>query len=218
MKSSTGSPILSLLLPCSSLLILPAQVLANTARAPEKLSAQQMGNSTSGMTELHDIYGPIPLPETVINYLLAGGAFLVAVFIIVAGLVWIRSHKRAKDKTDDPADRALAEIAQAEASLAENGSRSFLERISTILRRYLEERYQLAVSSRTTAEFFGSITQSGNHCLFPEHADKLKQWLMLCDLAKFASYVPGREKSAELGSAARDFIVSTRNPSVDERT
>jgi hypothetical protein len=80
--------------------------------------------------------------------------------------------------------------------------------LSEVLRRYLEMRFQLPASRRTTAEFLQTI--QGANVLSEDQAALLRDILERCDLAKFAPVAfspPGCHVTSQL---CRQFVEQTR--------
>jgi len=98
-------------------------------------------------------------------------------------------------------------------NLVEAGKvKEFYERISDILRHYIEHRFDLRAPQRTTEEFLAEL---GNTDLLPA-PDKqlLAEFLEHCDLVKFAKHSPTAEQIQQTFDLTRDFIEKTKS---DER-
>jgi hypothetical protein len=83
----------------------------------------------------------------------------------------------------------------------------FCTLVSDAVRLYLEERFELPVSDRTTEEFLGELKDS--KILDRGQKDSLEQFLAACDLVKFARYEPGREELEGLYKSALRLIEET---------
>jgi hypothetical protein len=80
--------------------------------------------------------------------------------------------------------------------------------LSAIVRRYLENRFNLRAPELTTEEFLREARRSSE--LTREHRDLLTAFLEGCDRVKFAGYVPGESESLEALASARRFVEETR--------
>jgi hypothetical protein len=80
--------------------------------------------------------------------------------------------------------------------------------LSSIIRRYLEDRYSLRAPELTTEEFLHVARGSGY--LSHEHRTLLSEFLIGCDRVKFARYEPRDEESRQALEAARSFLDDTR--------
>ncbi len=81
-------------------------------------------------------------------------------------------------------------------------------RLSSIVRRYLEDRFALRAPELTTEEFLRVAQRSVQ--LSAEHKALLTSFLADCDRVKFAGYEPGAEESKSVLEAARRFLLETR--------
>lgn len=90
--------------------------------------------------------------------------------------------------------------------------KEFSERISLLVRRYIEGMFDMHAAEQTTEEFLHSIRYSsalGGHRLF------LSEFLSHCDLVKFAAYLPAGDEVDRAIRSCRDFIDSTSRESSD---
>jgi hypothetical protein len=87
--------------------------------------------------------------------------------------------------------------------------KEFYERISDILRHYIEDRFNLRAPERTTEEFLVELTYA-NVLARPEQ-DRLGKFLQHCDLVKFARYNPTTEQIQKTFDLVKDFIETTKS-------
>ncbi|HEY0481756.1 MAG TPA: hypothetical protein VGD37_29765 [Kofleriaceae bacterium] len=80
--------------------------------------------------------------------------------------------------------------------------------LSAIVRRYLEQRYEIRAPELTTEEFLQVATARPE--LTTEHRGLLRSFLERCDRVKFAGYRPDAEESLATLKAARGFVEDTR--------
>lgn len=80
--------------------------------------------------------------------------------------------------------------------------------LSAIVRRYLEQRYEIRAPELTTEEFLQVATARPE--LSGEHRGLLRSFLERCDRVKFAGYRPDADESLATLAAARGFIEDTR--------
>ena len=191
--ASTGTPLL----------------MSNTVPAPQ----------SAPLTDIYDIYGPLPLPHS-IPYLFYGIIFLAALLLLALGgvLVYRFLKKRQKPESIDPAVLALARLEKAESRLPIHGVVSFANEISAILRSYIEARFDIPSLACTTNEFFGQLKSSSAPDSQPSFLTnkELRQWFVLCDRVKFSRFHPENESIRMLGDHARQFIETTRLTSEEE--
>jgi len=86
--------------------------------------------------------------------------------------------------------------------------KEFYERISDILRRYIEHRFDLHAPERTTEEFLLEARQS--QTLSENHKTALKNFLEHCDMVKFACYAPSTAEIQKTFDLTKEFIETTR--------
>jgi len=90
--------------------------------------------------------------------------------------------------------------------------KEFYERISDILRHYIEHRFDLRAPERTTEEFL--IELQWTDVLSASDKERLGEFLRHCDLVKFAKHSPTTEQIQRTFDLVKDFIEKTRS---DER-
>lgn len=138
---------------------------------------------------------------------------LPAVFAVPAGWLLLRSrHAKRLVRIFKPAH----EIAYARlrvlvaAKLTEQGKiKEFYERISGILRYYIEDRFDLHAPERTTEEFLAELRFT--EALPSSDKEVLGEFLMHCDLVKFARHDPTTEQIQRTFDLVKDFIERTKS-------
>jgi hypothetical protein len=80
--------------------------------------------------------------------------------------------------------------------------------LSGIVRRYLEQRFEVRAPELTTEEFLQVATTRPE--LTAEHRRLLTSFLERCDRVKFAGYRPAPGESLDTLAAARGFVEDTR--------
>ena len=80
--------------------------------------------------------------------------------------------------------------------------------LSAIVRRYLEQRYEIRAPELTTEEFLQVAIARPE--LSAEHRGLLRSFLERCDRVKFAGYRPDADESLATLKAARGFVEDTR--------
>ena len=144
--------------------------------------------------------------------LLAWCGGILLVLVLIGGSLWRTFRSRHANATPPPtpyeiADRALTALLAEK--LPENGEyKRFYERISDILREYLENRFNVKAPRLTTEEFLHLLTSTPQ--LVREHRELLQKFLTACDLVKFAAQVPGSPEIDEITTSCRTFLDSTQ--------
>ena len=154
------------------------------------------------------------LPTTV------GGTSWVVVLGIVGGAIAIgvggffawrsmRLRRRVQKQRSAYEDavialRALEERGAPDAVAAD----AWFVELSSIVRHYLENRYEIRAPELTTEEFLNVATARAE--LTTEHRGLLTSFLERCDRVKFAGYRPEADESIATLAAARGFVEDTR--------
>lgn len=159
--------------------------------------------------ELKDIAGPVSLPASKAwIYYLAGAVAAAA----GAAYFWffIRKRKQAVVRRITAHEVAFARLEQllAQGLIEEKRYAEFTEKVSDVLRHYIEDRFGLRAPERTTEEF---IVEAGDG-LPVDGGQKgiLREFLNHCDLVKFAAYEPSPEDVRRTFETCRDFVDATK--------
>jgi hypothetical protein len=165
--------------------------------------------------KIEDIEGVVDMPRQpsfwwiwvlgVMGVCGAGGAWLLVRRRRVRELVRIfkPAHEIAYDRL-----RALVR----EDLVGAGRIKEFYERLSNILRHYIEHRFNLKAPERTTEEFL--LELAGADVLPAADKERLGEFLTHCDLVKFAKHTPTTEQIQRTFDLVKDFIEKTRS---DER-
>ena len=87
--------------------------------------------------------------------------------------------------------------------------KEFYERISDILRHYIEHRFDLRAPERTTEEFLTELAVTD--VLAETDKQLLGEFLKHCDLVKFAKHEPATEQIQQTFDSVKDFIEKTKS-------
>jgi hypothetical protein len=163
---------------------------------------------------IDDIEDVVEMPRKPIPWWIwpAAGLGMAAVAAAVAWFV-LRS-KRAKMlvRIFRPAhELAYARLrALVAENLIERGRiKEFYDRISSILRHYIEDRFDLCAPERTTEEFLVELQYAD--VLGGSDKEMLREFLTHCDLVKFAKHDPTTEQIQRTFDLVKDFIERTKS-------
>jgi len=160
--------------------------------------------------DIREITGPIGFPVKIPWYM------WVVLALIVVGLSFaFFLFKRKKTQRIFVPPRPAHEIAyealdalKQKEYLRQKEYKLYYIELSDIVRRYLENRFNLRAPEMTTEEFLNSVKDE--RTLSYEHKSLLRDFLSHCDLVKFAKYEPP-EKEADLSfESAKKLIDQTR--------
>ena len=94
-------------------------------------------------------------------------------------------------------------------NLPERGKyKEFYVELSDIVRRYMEDRFEIRAPEMTTEEFLGRLQTSQR--LETKLKNSLNQFLNACDLVKFAQYGPSPEEAKESFHLAEQLVEETK--------
>lgn len=164
---------------------------------------------------IEDIEGVVEIPEKTSFWWL--WVLLGACLAGAAGLWLLLRRKRAIEliRIFKPAHEiAYARLrALVKEDLLKAGRiKEFYERISSILRHYIEHRFDLRAPERTTEEFLSEL--GATDVLGASDKESLAEFLMHCDLVKFAKHSPTNEQIQRTFDLVKQFIEKTKS---DER-
>ncbi len=160
--------------------------------------------------ELRDIHPPLLLPEAPDYTVLIAGVLLA--LCVLALLFWFFRRKKKKIPLPFAHETALADLARIRALMTAEQALQYAAILSDILRRYIEERFRIKTTRKTTKEFFAGLTTNPAKAamLLEDHHDSLENCLDQCDMAKFARRTPDRGSMEKMETAVLNFIESTR--------
>ena len=154
--------------------------------------------------DIRDIRGPIAiLPEWVLPALI-GGALIIALGIY--GL-WRWRRKRAAPVLL-PHEIALQRLEAIGGLMQPPRAREFSIAASDIVRVYIEQRFRVTATRRTTEEFLRDLLGSADAAL-AEHRGLLGEFLHQCDVVKFAAQSLTQRNMESLRESARAFVSAT---------
>ena len=166
-------------------------------------------------TDLHDIHGPINLPEPVpyLLYSLIGLATLVLLSVLYW---WFFRRKKPSPPPIPPGVAARDELMRAREMMNPEQALGYMECISEILRRYLETRFGLPTTRQTTREFFQDIAgTTPKAATLAAFSSELKICLERCDMAKFAHQTASISYLQDMENSVLNFVNQTEQPATE---
>lgn len=170
------------------------------------LSARAQPATNTPAEGLRGIKGPVEIPDPYgwLWWLLIGAALALLGWWLwrkfrrkdaeAKPAIVIPPHRRAKDRLRG-AGQLISDPYQ------------FCSLVSDVVRVYLEERFDLHAPERTTEEFLEEMRRSP--VLQAAQKAMLEQFLIRCDLVKFARDEPAESELSQLLQSANDLIDET---------
>jgi hypothetical protein len=179
-----------------------------TAESIEVKSLIDEGGSNAALA---DIKGPVNLSQR-INF------FVLLVIVVFLGILFFwkkifSAKKKAPTVIVEPwkaHEIAYAQFDELERKdlLARSLIKQYYSELSDILRHYLENRFSLKAPEMTTEEFISYVRDYSE--LERGHKDILREFLLNCDLVKFARYIPPESEGSAVFATARHFVDQTK--------
>lgn len=168
--------------------------------------------------DIKDIAGPVSLPRDYTPHILVGVGVVVFIGLCIMAYILVRRRERkAFEAPPRPAHEIAYEQLQgiADSRFVETGEiETYYVLLSAVIRHYLENRFDLHAPEMTTEEFL-QATASGDQ-LVQDHRPLLRDFLIECDLVKFARYGPDERQIRTAFEVAKRFVDETRSDLVRE--
>lgn len=161
--------------------------------------------------DIRDVKGPEPFPFDWRPWWVAGGV-LVAVIALAFLVRTLLARRRTPASAPPPrpaheiAVEALAAL-RARALPQAGAWKEYYSGLSTIVRAYLEQRFDVRAPEMTTEEFLLTTSRGGR--LDRQHRALLGDFLAESDLVKFARHVPTLGDSDRAWASAERFVTET---------
>jgi len=151
----------------------------------------------------------IPTPEAETSHLplilwVLGGVAAIAALIALA--IWLKRRAEAK-RIPNLKQKAIQHLTDSQKLMTPEHSREFAIAVSNILRQFIEARFKLPSTRRTTPEFLQHISQDKNLSL-GVYRKNLDHFFNKCDLGKFSGHTFSAKEMTTLHQAALDVIQS----------
>ncbi len=196
-RAAMTAGVLSVLL-ATGLCALPSEPPA-TLNAPAASTT-----SSSAEQDIRDIRGPRNLVPDWIVAVLVG---FVAVLASGIYFYW-RWHRKRRLRILLPHELALQRLENIRALMQPSRAREFSTAVSDIVRNYIEQRFEVTVTRRTTEEFLRDLIDLPAASL-ARHQSLLSEFLQQCDLVKFAAVSLAVQNMESLHNSAHTFVLAT---------
>jgi hypothetical protein len=155
--------------------------------------------------DIRDIRGPKALPGP---WQLPAAVAVAVVAALCAYLVWRRRHRSVPHRTLTLSELTLQLLDGARPLMRPDTARAFGIAASELIRDYIEKRFAVVATQRTTEEFLQALLQNSNAALL-RHRLLLAEFLQQCDLVKFAGDSLAVSDMEALFQSARRFVLET---------
>jgi hypothetical protein len=125
--------------------------------------------------------------------------------------IWRWLRRRRRPRVLLPFEIALQRLEEMRALMQPSQAREFSIAVSDVVRRYIEERFGVTATHRTTEEFLHDLLES-SHAPLARHRALLAEFLQQCDLVKFAGMSLTLQNMESLHHSARAFVLETAKP------
>jgi len=155
--------------------------------------------------DIRDIRGPKPYRPPWLIPAIAGVVLLLA---LAAFATWRWTRRRRPANALQPFEIALKRLEELRPLMHPASVREFSIAISDVVRRYIEEAFNVIATQRTTEEFLHDLLASA-HPSLAAHRQLLAEFLNRCDLAKFAGVSFSQQDLESLHQSARSFVLAS---------
>lgn len=136
---------------------------------------------------------------------------LFSAFFAVSFLFFLKNLPKAKEKSlkdDIQLAKTKALLKLQEIHVTDLSKDAVYQKLSDILRRFIEERYGIHAPTKTTEEFLSDLQEDSLPILasFPKEA--LSRFLLESDLVKFAKHTPKKDATSNAYMLVKAFIES----------
>lgn len=157
--------------------------------------------------DIHDIRAPYVIPQDLRMLIVVG----VGVLLLLVLLWWGWRKLRARRPQLTLLQRTLQQLEATRVLMDAGDARAFAAAVSDVVRGYVELRFNVRATQRTTAEFLRDcLSQVGS--ALQAHERALGDFLKFCDLAKFARWSLDAQEMQGMLASARHFVETTAAP------
>ncbi len=183
------------------------QPLSNVITAPiPSKSSCPIDLSTGPKGDIRDIRGPIHIPDPRLWLFYALGGILL---LLLAWAAWKWFSKRQSHRSKEAFEIAFEELEKAKTLMSPEMAERFSVMVSRTIRTYIENRFRMRATRKTTREFIAQMATEPVSELNLQ-SKPLREFLCHCDLAKFARQTFSHEQMKKMHQSAWQFVDKTR--------
>ena len=158
--------------------------------------------------DIRDIRGPKEVPGSWLLPALLLGVLVLAAAAIV---IWRRRRRGHRTRELSLTEQTLQRLEALRPLMQRGSAREFGIAASEIVRTYIERRFEVVATQRTTEEFLQNLLQAAQDSL-TSHRPLLADFLQQCDFVKFAGVSLTSRDMESLFQSARKFVLETGQP------
>ena len=184
---------------------------------PVEIEVKSVLDGAADTSDIRSIKGPVGFPKRITPYIILG----ILIFLLLIVLVRAILIKNRRDLDEMLPFKLPSEIAyEALKKLKEKGFiklgkiKEFYIELSDIVRHYLENRFEVRAPEMTSEEFLADIKDSD--VLSMEQKNLLRDFLLHCDMVKFARHKPLQKEINSSLESAKKLIDQTKETAKDE--
>ncbi|MDD5439869.1 MAG: hypothetical protein PHS37_06765 [Candidatus Omnitrophica bacterium] len=166
-------------------------------------------SNPSQVIDIRDIKGPVTFPW-IMGYVIAAILLVALITGAIAGLrFFFRKYRKAAPpkKPHEVAYEALDAL-RGKDWIKKGKFKEFFYTLSSIVRTYVENRFNIHALEMTTEEFLLKAKDADE--LSRGHKELLKEFLSKCDLVKYAPYGPSANEVESAIELAIRFVDQTK--------
>jgi hypothetical protein len=163
--------------------------------------------------DIRDIQGPFSIPAHA-----TWGWGLLIILVLLAGLVavWLTRRRRSPAQARPAYVTAFEQLERARLLMRPEQAREFSIQVSGAVRTYLDQRFQVGATHRTTEEFLADLF-TAPHSPLQSYTGPLRDFLGHCDLAKFAGFALSVPQMEAMHTSAWRLVDQTRSRPEDNK-
>ena len=162
---------------------------------------------------IRDIKPPLYFKTSFLPFIILASILLIWLIVMLSRYIYekFKKEKLAPSKIIRPPHEIAYEALEA---LRAKDHPSFgrvkiyYSELSNIVRHYIENRFSIKAPEMTTEEFLFSVRESGK--ISGSHKNLLKEFLILCDIVKFAKHDSSASEMGASFNAAKIFVDETK--------
>ena len=158
--------------------------------------------------DIRPIRGPITIPEpepsSIPTTAIQIGFGLLGLIAIVAIIIWLKRRAEAR-RLPGLQQKAIKALDSAQQLITEDQSRDYTISVSDIVRSFIEKRFKLPATQRTSEEFISELAKGNTVDLGP-YSETIQHFLNQCDFGKFSGDTLNSEEMKNLHQAALQVV------------